>query len=784
MKILRHILTLCSLLLITASGLIYATETRIIGNLMSANTGEPIANASIYFKGTKVGTTSDEHGNFYLHVDLMRTGTLVISSVGYKTQKLTVEPGKDIGSAILLEEKNTDLEEVIILPGTNPALALMDSVRAHKKENTPPEKSYFGDTEQDYYLCNITGKMLKRRLWKSLQSGMMQMEDSTYVLPLPANMYASLAAPMPAHLDFYRSTIPFGQISFLSPTAASAGGYYRYYLIDSLSTPKRYIIDFRPKNSFNPLFTGRLVIDSTNYALCEVEASLPKESNVNFLSAMQYTGQYEGYLIEEQLTAVMDMAVKTDSSHTFPALLAKQRYKATALSVPKAEEPMFGFTDQIQLNTPEWTSPAPASLPVDTPPLIRFASWLGYIVHTGYIPTGTAIDIGNIVELLQYNRYEQLHIGLPFRTNDKLFPHVSLEGYVGYGLRDRGIKYKIMGKAILPTTRRNLLGVYYWDHYTYSEVSEMDACMHENSIGYGSMSFTTYAFSDLFYKGSQGISSAVRNRELKIWAESDWLTGHGAVPSIETRLSIQTGRMGYGDPMAYHYYDMPSFHKTSISGLLRLSWHESVADIYTTRKHLYSSYPTLFIGGELGSYSMNKDGKYNLFSHLDVLLRQDLSLGMGGTLTYALQGSVTFGGRNKGLPYPLLHSLDGNNGYTFDPYRFTFINNNQYIADRFVALQANWNGQGVLFNHIPGVRYLRLRELAEMKFAYTGISAANFLQIPEFITSPSQGAYAEIGIGIGNILRIGEVYSIWRLTNRDNLTTPRWAIRFRLHLGM
>jgi hypothetical protein len=119
------------------------------------------------------------------------------------------------------------------------------------------------------------------------------------------------------------------------------------------------------------------------------------------------------------------------------------------------------------------------------------------------------------------------------------------------------------------------------------------------------------------------------------------------------------------------------------------------------------------------------------------------------------------------------------------------MNNYQYAADQFVALHAHWNGKGVLFNLIPGVRYARLRELVALKVAYGGLrqdhqsilafpitqTGYNTLQAP---TIP----YVEMGVGIGNILRIGELYGVFRLTQLQDLTTPWWAIRFRLHLGM
>lgn len=762
-------------LLLGLSGLsrCLALETRIIGEVYSASTGEPLANVSVYFKGTQVGTTTDDKGLFYLHVDLMRTASLTFSSIGYKTQRFTIEPGKDAGLAVVLEEKRHQLEEFVVLPGANPALPLMDSVRAHRALNKPVDASYNGQSEQQFFLSHITSETLKRRLWKSLQSGMIMQEDSTYILPLPASLYTSLSVPLPSHLDFYNPTLPFGSLSLLSPTAASAPAYYHFFLIDSLSAPKRYLVDFRPKNSFDPLFTGTLTIDSTTFAITDVKASIPRDANVNYLTSLHYDSHYQplaaGTVMQgEQMSAVLDLAVRTDSSHIFPALLAKQKYESDlevggSEGLRNVQKGSFFASSDDRLSraeglfAPQTAQPDSAELP-----LFRFASWLGWLVHTGYARTGTPVDIGNILELIQVNRYETVHLGLPFRTNEQLFPHVSLEGYVGYGIRDHGIKYKAQVQVILPTQRRNILGAYVWDRYVYSEVSDFDRLARENSWVYGNMPFMTYLLNDVFYKNSGAVPSAVRKRELRLWSENDWCSSSGARPSVETTTAVQMGHLGFGNPCDYHYYDMPSFRFASLSTVVRLGWHEQVADLYLTRKHLYSTYPTVFLGAEMGSYQREDMSHYRMYGKLQLMVRQDASLGMGGTLSYLLQAGIVLGK----VPEGLLASINGNSSYTYAPTRFTLMNSNTFRSDKYVALHVDWNGQGILFNRIPGVRYLRLRELAEFKVAYYG------------------EPYAEIGVGIGNILRIGEVYSIWRLTNNADTAAPRWAVRFRLHLGL
>jgi len=81
----------------------------------------------------------------------------------------------------------------------------------------------------------------------------------------------------------------------------------------------------------------------------------------------------------------------------------------------------------------------------------------------------------------------------------------------------------------------------------------------------------------------------------------------------------------------------------------------------------------------------------------------------------------------------------------------------------------------------------RLRELAEMKIAYGGLANGQKLLNSQLQGAPAgslQIPYVEIGVGIGNILRVCDLYSIWRLTHHNDMDTPVWAIRFRLNLGL
>ena len=155
------------------------------------------------------------------------------------------------------------------------------------------------------------------------------------------------------------------------------------------------------------------------------------------------------------------------------------------------------------------------------------------------------------------------------------------------------------------------------------------------------------------------------------------------------------------------------------------------------------------------------------------MLTQHANLGMGGTLNYAFQAGAIFGR----VPATLLWQADGNQGYAYDPYRFTFLHGYQLMADKYLTLHAEWNGQGILFNLIPGIRWLHLRELVEAKIAY-GYLSTNY-QLPITNDPSPHNLYAEVGVGIGNILRVCDLYSIWSLS-----PSVQWSMRFRIHLGL
>ena len=483
---------------------LYAGEVILVGDVLNESTGEPIPNVHLYLQGTQQGTVSNEEGSFCLRADIDRKRRLIISAVGYHTQRYDIEPNTMAGMQVLLREKTNLLAEVVALPGENPAIPLIAQVRAHRAFNDRTlqsqeqgtrsqdllgsEQTWVASTE--LYISHIRKRQLQRHLWKSLRAGLLTTDDSTFLLPLyrstqpvqligkemrpagekqeqalilSASDYSVLLTP-PQNLNFYLNSLDILGESFLSPLASSGNTYYHYFLADSV--PGAYLVHFRTKNPFYATFNGEMWIDSATYAVRSVYAEVPAQSRVNYLSQLQIHQQFapDHGLSHEQISVLLDFAVKTDTTHLFPTVLMRTEVGDEGLRIKdERQNSADSETSETKVISPSSFILHPSSI-LDSLPLIRVAKFAATVLTTGYIPTGTCVDIGNIREIVDFGESEWVHLGLPLRTNERLWKNVSLEAAAGYGFHDQ--RWKGLGRVSinLPTLRRNILRIEYEDH--------------------------------------------------------------------------------------------------------------------------------------------------------------------------------------------------------------------------------------------------------------------------------------------------------------------------------
>jgi TonB-linked SusC/RagA family outer membrane protein len=104
----KFLLLLLGVLCTTASLL---AQNRTISGKVTNSQGEGVANVSVTVKGSTVGTTTDNSGSFSLNVP-SGTKTLIISSIGYQDQEISIEGRSNI--QISLANVDRAMNEVVV----------------------------------------------------------------------------------------------------------------------------------------------------------------------------------------------------------------------------------------------------------------------------------------------------------------------------------------------------------------------------------------------------------------------------------------------------------------------------------------------------------------------------------------------------------------------------------------------------------------------------------------------------------------------------------------------
>jgi TonB-dependent starch-binding outer membrane protein SusC len=111
LKLLARKLT-TALLLLAMPFIVSAQQKTVNGKITSDKDGSPISGATVLAKGSKKGTQTAADGSFVLEVPAATT-KLVISSVGFGTQELTI--GADNTANLVLKASNEALTEVVVI---------------------------------------------------------------------------------------------------------------------------------------------------------------------------------------------------------------------------------------------------------------------------------------------------------------------------------------------------------------------------------------------------------------------------------------------------------------------------------------------------------------------------------------------------------------------------------------------------------------------------------------------------------------------------------------------
>lgn len=145
------------LFFLLTAGTLFAQEKATLKGQITLNNNESVENISVVLKGTKYGTTTDEHGNYTLKNIKPGTYTLKVSSVGYITQEKSIvfKEGEEITRNFIISSNSEDLSEVVVNSRKNHFV---------RKENQQVSRLPLKNLENPQVYTTITGEVLKEQV--------------------------------------------------------------------------------------------------------------------------------------------------------------------------------------------------------------------------------------------------------------------------------------------------------------------------------------------------------------------------------------------------------------------------------------------------------------------------------------------------------------------------------------------------------------------------------------------------------------------------------------------
>lgn len=778
---------------IAANIAVFAQETVVVGQILNAHDRSPIPDVNIYFKNTTIGVKSNEEGFFMIKTTGKET-TVIFSSVGFKQREIKVKPGQSIGIQVLLTEQTTELMDVLVVPGANPALEFMRKVRQRRSQNDYSIQPDYrvSQTEQNLVLLSkIDQRSVNKRIFQQLSVGSVSDIDSSLILPLfmeerkyevvqaqktetAQNIFSTdknneklmrqLIGDFKSGYNFYRNSIELFGKGFVSPLSATGNAYYHFYLADSTLTDngKEYVVNFRSKNYKNLAFNGSMKIDSVTLALTEINAELPRQANLNFVHNLRVSQRFKSLsksyfvLNSELITLNMSYEMLADSLRPKPEIFISKSLSSASLT----QHPDTKTNSFAQSNYDAETLDD-KMISLQETEIVKTAKWIADVIITGYIPMGK-LDFGKIQNIARLTDEEGLRLNIPLRTNEKFSKSIGINGYAGYGFGNKEMKYSVGAQYKLPVKKRTLFGISYTNDYRRVDYDYNDFLLRENPLQSGDFDIagTIFAFNS--------VGNLNERKEFSASLQHDWSK------DIESSLIFRSNNIlsGYWLSFIQNGSTLQAIQNNTLTFSSRFSFDERVYDDHFQRIYIANNKPVIYAIAEAGQFQAgNKQGNYLKTSFV---LKQQLAFGFG-RWNYALEAGKIFGT----VPYHLLEIPSGTESASgYRKLQFNEINFMEYAADQYISMHNEIILNGLVMNNIPLIKHLNLREMFSFKLFYGSLknTHAELIDYPVNFYS-TQKPYMEVGAGFSNILRLFTLQSVWRLTDLDHPGANRWSLR-------
>ncbi|MEN8810631.1 MAG: DUF5686 family protein [Flavobacteriales bacterium] len=821
----KHIFVAIGLLLWSIPN--FGQKTKVYGVITDKITKETIPFATISFKGTKTGTTSDIDGNYLLE-SYYSSDSIIVSFIGYAPKTIGIKKDQSQKVNIALATSEKILTEFVVEASKkdeNPAHALIKKVIDNKKINNRVKLDayeYEVYNKIEFDINNLDEKFMNRKVFQKFDF-VFDMIDSTDEKPyLPIFIIESLSdyhyrrkpeekkeiikatkisgpenesisqylGDMYQNINLYDNTMYIFGRQFISPTNNNMLLHYKLYLTDSgyIDNNWCYKLEFMPKRKSDLAFVGEMWVHDTTYAVKVFEASIAGDANINFINSYRIKQTFEQ--VEDE---VWMMTLDETIADINPLENDKQKgfygrkttsYKNFVINKPRDDE-FYNGTDILVLDSVQnkssefWDEQRHIKLTekenkiyhmIDTVknlPIVKTYIDVIQTLVTGYKVLGP-IELGPYSSIYSYNPIEGHRFSAGIQTSNDFSTQIMFKGNVAYGLTDEEWKYNLGTKFFISKSKkpRRLVDIKY-----VNDVTQFDR--------------------QLFEPYSQNIISSFLRRNpynklinlegLRVHYFHEWFEGFSNSISV-SNYNIKA----LGDVLTFSKTQGPvtssvnSLYNSEITLGMRFAKDEKFVSGEFNRISLGSAKPIFELDASFGVKGVLNSG-YD-YQKVKFGVKDRVLLGYWGIFRYDLEIGKLWGT----VPFPFLFIHNGNETWGYNNNDFNAMNIGEFMSDEYVSLSVAHYFGGVFLNRIPLLRKLKWRELITGKIVYGRLNDrhAQVLDLPSFSSSLSDKPYAEVSAGIENIFKVVRVDAIWRLNYLDNnaqdISVLRFGIRAKL----
>ena len=844
---LGFILMLSHFAVATAQSPVRTTHVR--GMVVDSLSREPLPYVAVFLKGSDKGLQTDEDGRFEIGTKVNFIN-LQFSTMGYATKEVFVNKGEDNDITVELVPAGVALKEVVVKPGkehysrkNNPAVAFVEKIMDRKERYDPNNHDYYSydkyekmtfalnDFSEDQkekwifkkfqfifdYLdtSEVSGKPIlnvsvKEKLSKEYfrkspgaekeyvtgikRAGIDEIFDEESVQRFVDDVFREV--------DIFGNNVNILQNRFVSPLSRIGTRFYKYYLTDTVAIDGVRCVElsFSPFNNRSFGFLGRIYVveNDTSLFVKKVRLNVPKAINLNYVDNMFIEQDYEKAPDGSRLKVKDDMVVEFSIIPSTQGLYVRRNTSYRNFSFEKPlNDSIFGMegktieaADARFMPEQYWADNRMVPIrenenaisklltQLREVPVFYWAEKIISVLVSGYIPTGekdsSKFDFGPMNTTISGNTVEGARFRVGGMTTANLNKHWFAKGYIAYGTKDRKLKYDAEVEYSFPEKE------YHAKEYPVHSLR----LHHKYDVYQLGQQYMFTNMDNVFMAWKRQTNDKMTYRRLsELEYKKETVSGLSVTLGLQHQVQEATRWIPFYDGYG-NWYD--NYQQASVNLTLRYAPGEKFYDARFTRipinldapifvlSHTYSPKGLFNSRNTVNKteFSVQKRFWFSAFGYTDIILKA---------------GKIW-----SQVSYPDLLLPNANLSYTIQPESYALMNAMEFVNDQYLSWDITYFANGALFNRIPLIKYMKLREVVSFKGLYGSLSDKNnpalnnnLFRFPAnaLCREMDKMPYMEMSVGLDNIFSILRVDYVWRLTYRDTPGVDKNGVRIALHFS-